>query len=138
MSQNKYTKNIMEILCENTILSVMDKFIYEAALSIEIDDENAWFINFGSSAHMSCNKEWYDEYYENMDGIFIYLGDNRSHKFQCYGVLISVKFTDGQVKQIHNVMCALGIKKNLISISTIENIDLKVEFVKTRCVVKDS
>lgn len=34
-------------------------------------------------------------------------------------------------------MYVLGIKKNLISVSTIANQDLKVEFVKSQCVVKD-
>jgi hypothetical protein len=48
-------------------------FIFEAALFVETDDENAWFIDSGASTHMSCNKEWYDEYYENIDGTHIYL-----------------------------------------------------------------
>jgi len=34
--------------------------IFEAALSAKIDDENAWFIDFGASAKMSCNKDWFD------------------------------------------------------------------------------
>lgn len=72
-------------------------FISEAALSIETNDENAWLIDFGASAHVSCNKEWYDEYYEKINGIYIYLGDNISHKVQAYGA-ISVKLPDGQVK----------------------------------------
>jgi hypothetical protein len=111
-------------------------FISEVALSVETDDENAWFIDSGASTHMSCNKEWYDEYYENIDGTHIYLGDNRSHKVQGYGV-ISVNLPDGQMRQIHNVMYVPGIKKNLIYVSTITDNDLKVEFGKSRCVVKD-
>ena len=43
----------------------------------------------------------------------------------------------GEVKQIHNVMYVPGIKKNLIYVSTIADEDLKVEFVKSQCVVKD-
>ena len=42
-------------------------FISEAALSVEIDDENAWFIDSGTLAHMSCVKEWFDEYHESKD-----------------------------------------------------------------------
>ena len=30
-------------------------FIYEVALSAETDDENAWFIDSTTLAHMSCN-----------------------------------------------------------------------------------
>ena len=72
-------------------------FIFEHALSAETDDENAWFIDPGASAHMSCNRDWYDEYYEKSDGTHNYLGDNRSHKVLCYGV-ISVILPDGQFK----------------------------------------
>ena len=43
-------------------------FIFEAALCVETDDENAWFIDSRASIHMTCNKEWSDEYYDNVDG----------------------------------------------------------------------
>ena len=46
-------------------------FISEVALFAEIDDENIWFADSSASSHMSCNKEWYDEYYENLDEICI-------------------------------------------------------------------
>ena len=42
-------------------------FISEAALSAKTDDENAWFIDLGSSTNMSCVKEWFDEYHESKD-----------------------------------------------------------------------
>ena len=72
-------------------------FISKHALSAETDDENAWFIDPGASAHMSYNRDWYDEYYEKYDGTHIYLGDNRSHKVLGYGV-ISVNQPDGKFK----------------------------------------
>ena len=85
---------------------------------------------------MTCNKEWYDEYYEKLDGTHIYLGHNRSHKVQGYGV-ISVNLPNGQLRQIHNVMYVSSIKKNLIYVSTITDNNLTMEFGKLRCVVKD-
>ena len=72
-------------------------FISENAMSIEINDKSAWFIDSGASPHMSCNREWYDEYHENSDATHIYLGDNRSHEVRVYGV-ISVNIPDGQIK----------------------------------------
>ena len=68
----------------------------------------------------------------NSDGIHIYLGDNKSHEVQGYGV-ISANIPDGQLKQIHKVMYVLGIKKKLTSVSTITNNDMKVEFGKYKC-----
>jgi hypothetical protein len=53
------------------------------------------------------------------------------------GMEMYVTLPTGEVKQIHNVMYVRGIKKNLISISTIADQDLKGEFVKSHCVVKD-
>ena len=111
-------------------------FISEAALSVETDDENAWFIDSGALAHMSCVKEWFDEYNESTYATHIYLGDNRSHKIQGYGV-ICVNLPNGQKKQIHNVLYVPGIKKNFISISTITDQNLNVEFMQSHYLVKD-
>ena len=111
-------------------------FISEDALSAETDDKNAWFIDSGASAHMSCRREWFEEYNENLNDTHIYLGDNRSLKVQGYGK-VKVKLSNGELKQIHNVMYVPGIKKNLISVSTITEHDLKVEFGKYQCHIKD-
>ena len=44
---------------------------------------------------------------------------------------------NGSVRHIRNVVYVLGIKKNLISVSTITDQNLKVEFFKNYCIVKD-
>jgi hypothetical protein len=72
-------------------------FISKPALSTETNDESAWFIDSGALAHMSCNKEWFDEYHESIDETHIYLGDKISHKIQGYGV-ICVNLPNGQMK----------------------------------------
>ena len=51
--------------------------ISQGTMSIETNDKNSWYVDSGSFAHMSCNKEWFDEYYENIDGTHVYLGDGR-------------------------------------------------------------
>jgi hypothetical protein len=117
-------------------LSNLRLFISEHALSAETDDKNAWFIDSGASAHMSCRREWFDDYNEKIDGTHIYLGDNRSLKVQGYGI-VKVKLSNGELKQIYNVMYVPGIKKNLIFVSTITDYDLKVEFGKYQCLIKD-
>ena len=55
-------------------------FISQVAMSVETNDKNAWYVDFGASDHMAFNKEWFDEYYENIDGTYIYLGDDGSLK----------------------------------------------------------
>ena len=105
-------------------------------MSAERDHENAWFIDLGAYSHMSYNKDWYDEYYEKSDGTHIYLGDKRSHNVIGYRV-VSVNLLDGQFKHINNVMYVQGIKKNIIYVYAITNNDMKVEFDKYKCHVKD-
>jgi len=50
---------------------------------------------------------------------------------------ITITLPNGTVRHIHNVVYVLGIKKNLISVSTITDQYLKVELFKTHCIVKD-
>jgi len=85
---------------------------------------------------MSCNKDWFEIYCETNNGSNIYLGDDRSHHIKWYGY-ICVTLPNGQDKQIHNVMYVPKIKKNLISVSTIADQDLKAEFVKSQYFVKN-
>ena len=61
---------------------------------VETDDKNAWYIDFTASAHMSCNKEWFDEYYENIDGTYVYLGDDKPLKVKGYG-MVCINMFDG-------------------------------------------
>jgi hypothetical protein len=93
-------------------------FISNVVLSIETDDCNAWFINSCASIHMTCHRDWFETYHEKTNGAKIYLGDDRCHEIKGYGD-VCVTFPSGHVKQIKNVMYVLGIKKKLISVSTI-------------------
>lgn len=99
-------------------------FVFDATLSTEPDDVNALFIDSSASFHMSCHKDWFDEYQENIDGT-------------CGQRVIGVMLPNGIERQIHDGMYVPHMKKNLISISIIANQDLNVEFVKSQCVVKN-
>lgn len=70
-------------------------FVFYAALLGETNDVNVWFINYGAILHMTCNKDFFDEYYEDIDGTYVYLGDKISPKDQGYGV-VGVNFPNGQ------------------------------------------
>ena len=85
-------------------------FISNARLSAETDDVNACFIDSGTLLHMSCNRDWFDQYHENTDGTCVYLGDIRSLQVQGYG-LIGVILPNGKKKQIHDVMYIPHIKE---------------------------
>jgi hypothetical protein len=111
-------------------------FVSNAALSAEMDDSDAWFVDSGASIHRTCNKNWYANFKETQNGASIYLGDDRAHQIKGYGD-IPVTLSNGTVHHIRNVVYVLGIKKNLISLSTNTDQNLKVEFFKNYCIVKD-
>jgi hypothetical protein len=85
---------------------------------------------------MTCNKLWYTNFKETQNGANIYLGDDRAHQIKGYRD-IPMTLSNGTVHHIHNVVYVPGIKKNLISVSTITDQNLKVEFFKNYCIVKD-
>ena len=70
-SNNKYRKHKGNYVRKDTPnvngFKSLRLYISEHTLSAETDDENAWFIDLGASAHMSCNRDWYEEYYEMSD-----------------------------------------------------------------------
>ena len=90
----------------------------------------------GASVHMTCNKNWYANFKETQNGASIYLGDDDAHQIKGYGDIL-VTLSNGTVHHIRNVVYVLGIKKNLISVSTVTNQNLMVEFFKNYCIVKD-
>jgi hypothetical protein len=76
------------------------------ALSVETDDFDAWFVDFGASVHMTCNKNWYVNFKETHDGAIIYLGDDCAHQIKGYGD-IPMTLSNGNVRHIHNVVYVL-------------------------------
>lgn len=99
-------------------------------------DTDIWYGDLGASTHMTGNKHWLEDFKEINEGAHIYLGDDRSHQIKGCGK-VSVILPDGNIKQIYNVMYVPGITKNLISVSMITDQDLKFEFLKSNCYIKD-
>ena len=85
---------------------------------------------------MTRNREWFEDFKEPNSRTNIYLGDDRGYQIKGY-CNIPIVLPDGNVRHIHNVMYVRGIKKNPIFVSTITDQNLKVDFYKSYCVVKD-
>jgi hypothetical protein len=111
-------------------------FVSNVALSAETDDIDAWFVDFGASVHMTCNKMWCTNFKETQNRAIIYLGDDRTHHIKRYED-IHVTLSNGTIRHIRNVVYVPGINKILISVSTIIDQNLKVELFKNYCIVKD-
>lgn len=99
-------------------------------------DADIWYVDSGASTHMTGNKHWLEDFKEINEGAQIYLGDDRSHQIKGCGKVFVI-LPNGNIKQIHNVMYVPSVTKNSISISMIIDEDLKVEFFKSNCYIKD-
>jgi hypothetical protein len=86
-------------------------FVSNIALSVEMDDIGAWFVDSGALVHMTCNNLWYSNFKETHNGVSIYLGDDRAHQIKGYGD-IPMTFPNGTVRHIHNVVYVPGKRKN--------------------------
>ena len=62
----------------------------------------------------------------------MYLGDDSHLKIVGRGRVI-IKFLDGQVKGINGVMHILGLARNLLSISMLNDVGVQVIFSKDGC-----
>jgi hypothetical protein len=69
----------------NSDLKNLKLFVSNVVLSAEMDDVNTWFVDSGASIHMTCNKDWYENFKEISNGGNIYLGDDRAHQIKGYG-----------------------------------------------------
>eukprot|EP00253_Pinus_taeda_P029974 PITA_29974 len=100
------------------------------------NEDDIWYVDSGASSHMTGKKEFFDSLEESTYRSKIYLGDDSGYEIKGYGV-IPVKLSNGKISHLKNVLYVPGIKKNLISVSMMTDQDMKVEFFKTHCVIKD-
>lgn len=100
------------------------------------EDVEIWFVDSGASSHMTGKKQWFRNFRESNSGVKVYLGDDRGYEIKGHGdVLVTLPY--GNIRNIYDVWYVIGIKKNLISVSKITDQDLKVEFFKSYCIIKD-
>lgn len=111
-------------------------FMSNVELFVETNDVISWFVDSGALIHMTCNKDWYENFKEVSNGGNIYLGDDHAHQIKRYGD-IPVTLPNGTIKWIDIVIYVPEINKNMIYVSKITNNNLNVEFLKTHCIVKE-
>jgi len=119
----------------NSDLKNIKLFMSNVALTAKTKDFNALFVDSGALIHMKWSKKLYENFKEITNGGNIYLGDDHAHHMKEY-CDIPMTLPNGSVRRIHNVVYVSRIKKFFIFVYTITNQNLKVEFLKTKCIVK--
>ena len=78
-----------------------------------------WVLDSGCSFHMCANRDWFDTY-ERKDGGQVLMGNNAACKVIGVGT-VKVKMHDGIIRTFGNVRHVPDLKKNLISMGTLED-----------------
>lgn len=111
-------------------------FMADGDTAIEEDESDIWIMDSGASSHMSGKKQWFRNFKLSNTGVKLYLGDNSGYEIKGHGDVL-VTLPDGKIRNISDVWYVPGIKKNMISVSRVTDQDLKVEFFKSYCIIKD-
>ena len=83
---------------------------------IKLNDE--WIMDTGCSYHMCPNQDWFSSY-ESIDGGVVLMGNNAPCKTIGIGT-VRIRMADGIVRTLSDVRHVPDLKKNLISLGTLD------------------
>ncbi|MCO5571734.1 hypothetical protein L7F22_025482 [Adiantum nelumboides] len=107
---------------------------YMAHLQEEVED--GWYVDSGASNHMTYHHYWFTlvEPFEGEGSVLT--GDDSHHAIQGKRT-ITIQMSQGEEKDLSNVLLVPGITKNLISVGQIVEKGYEVKFNKDGCYVKN-
>ena len=82
----------------------------------------------GASRHLTGFKEALSDLVENNTNLKIFLGDNATYPVKGTGT-VTLHLSQGQVLRLQDVLYVPDLKKNLVSISAMEDKGFNVAFV---------
>jgi hypothetical protein len=103
---------------------VVDKESLLCVTDDKVQSEYNWVFRFGICYHVCPNRALFSTY-ESVDGVCL-MGNNITCKIIVKDI-IRIKIHDGVVRILNDVKHVPGLKKNLISLATLESIGCKFE-----------
>lgn len=102
----------------------------EATISTESRKTFAdvWFLDSAATYHMTSRREWF-HYYEPILGGSVYSCEDNALKIVGIGT-IKLKMHDGTVRTIQGVRHVEGLKKNLLSVGQLDDLDCIIKVQK--------
>ncbi|KAM5552956.1 hypothetical protein ABKV19_025277 [Rosa sericea] len=111
--------------CSSTFDDVKeDEIDFALASSSALDYSEKWILDSGCTHHMCPNKEWFSTLRE-LNGGVVLMGDDSPCRTRGIGT-IRLKMHDGVVRELTDVRYVPNLKKNLISLGTLESKGLTV------------
>lgn len=106
------------------IIEEGDEFVDEDLLLVqenkELNEEDNWVLDSGSSHHICSRREWFSSYKE-CEGKMVTLPDGRNVKIKGIGEVV-IRLHDGQVRKFGDVRYIPKIKRNLISVGRLDKL----------------
>ena len=104
------------------------EFSFIASLSFTVVSSSiVWFVDSGASRHMTVAREQFTQFSEEELNLEVELGDNRIVKVVGVGI-VSFQRKSLPPLKVREVLYVPGLKKNLISVSTVEDQGYEVTF----------
>lgn len=109
------------------------------ALSGSISDNDVWLIDNSAFAHMTGSINFLSKVSGKHSSLQVELGDNAKYQVKGTGS-VSFQLDSGDTLSLGKVLLVSGLKKNLISVSTLENIGMRIAFIEGKALMwsKDS
>ena len=125
---------------ESNVVDKINEFILVSALSAAspLDTMDVWLIDSGASRHITTFKEALSDMVEKDTNLEIILGANATYPVKGTGT-VTLHLSQGQVLCLQVVFNVPNLKKNLVSISAMEDKCFNVAFIDGKvCMWKKS
>ncbi|GAA0161667.1 hypothetical protein LIER_17928 [Lithospermum erythrorhizon] len=108
------TSNSGEVLCCEAAITYKGRMKFA----------NVWLIDSGAMFHMTSRREWFQDYDPISEGSVYSYND---HALKIVGIgTIKLKLHDGIIRTIRDVRHVEGLKKNLLSLGELDDLDCKI------------
>ena len=87
-----------------------------------------WLIDSGASKHMTGFKEYFEKLSKHNSPHKVKLGEDYQYPIKGSGES-SYKLDSGKTMKMKDILFVLGLKKNILSISTLDTKGMRVSFV---------
>ena len=96
---------------------------------------SVWYLDSGASLHMNSKKELFSDLEEKDLDMHIEMGDDGKYSITGLG-MITFQMDHGYPLTLKNVMCVLGLQKNLVSVVMLEDRGYDVIFSKGKAFLR--
>jgi hypothetical protein len=94
-------------------------------------NDNSWLIDSGASRHTTGSRDHLTNFVKKETHLHVFLGDDARYNLKWVGTSTFQLDSDMQL-QLSEVLYVLGMKRNLVSISSLEDKGYKVTFSEGR------